>query len=83
MEALTLKELKKIEKWYATHEEDMDSSDNKIYEKINMIIEDMEETIEEDASIKTSLYDEDPEDDLEEDREDCYYQEFGEEDEDR
>lgn len=78
MEALTLKELKKIEKWYAQHEEDMDASDNKIYEKINIIIEDMEEVIEEEGTIKTSRYDEDPE----EDREEFYYQEF-DEDEDR
>lgn len=77
MESLTIKELRKIEKWYADHEEEMDASDNKVYEKINMIIEEMEDVNEED-SIKTSYYDDDPEEDSEEDKDNYYYENFDE-----
>lgn len=78
MEALTLKELKKIEKWFASHEEDMDASDNKIYEKINMIIGEIED-LDDEGQIKTSYYDEDSEDAMEEDKDNYYYEEFDDE----
>lgn len=58
MEALTLKELKKIEKWFVAHEDDMDAADSMVYEKINLLIEDML-LLDEEDTVKVSLYDED------------------------
>ena len=71
MEALTLKELKKIEKWYAEHDDDMTPQDTKLYDKINMIIEEMED--DEEVCVKTSLYDDDSVDELDEESKDSYY----------
>ena len=73
MEALTLKELKKIEKWYAQHEEDMDGEDSNLYEKINIIIEDMEDVGEE-SSIDTTYEDSEDEDSDEDNY--CYEEEI-------
>lgn len=67
MEALTLKELKKIEKWYTDHEEDMVTSDHKLYDKILAIIEDLEYSSDEEATIKAEIYDVDPDDTSDED----------------
>lgn len=77
MDTLTLKELKRIVKLFENHEEDMDSTDTKIYEKICIIIEDLEDVSEDHEAIKTD-YDEENLDHNEEDKETLYYEQFDE-----